>query len=255
MGYQSAVVMITGGASGIGLALARRLAKAGARLVLADIDEAGGTRAAQELGQEFIATDVSSASSVAAAVHRTVALHGRLDYLFNNAGIAVLGTVADTPLSDWYRVFDINVRGVVHGIDAAYPLMRDQGFGHIVNTASIAGLIPCPGLVAYSATKHAVVGLSTGLRAEASKHGVKVSVVCPGFVRTPIVDNAAVHGLQSEKIKDSIPWAEPDDVAKEILTGVSKNKAVIVATRHGKVLTQFHRLAPGALRWVSSLRR
>jgi len=252
MKFKSAVAIVTGGASGIGLALSRRLKDAGATVVIADINEEDGQRTAAELGAEFFLVDVQDADAVKAMVASAVASHGRLDYLFNNAGIAVLGSVKNTPLSDWYRVFDINLRGVVHGVDAAYPLFIKQGFGHIVNTGSIAGLIPCPGLVAYSASKHAVVGLSTGLRAEAAKYGVKVSVVCPGFVRTPIVDNASVNGLETAALEDKIPWAEPDDVARDILKGVAHNKAVIVVTRHGKVLTQLNRLAPETMRWVTS---
>ena len=169
MAYQGAIAVVTGGASGIGLAMCRRLAELGATVVVADINREAGEVAAASLGGEFLLVDVADAASVQAMVDEAVKRHGQIDYLFNNAGIAIVGSVRDTPVSDWYRVFDINVRGVVHGIDAVYPLFIKQGFGHIVNTASIAGLIPCPGLVAYSASKHAVVGMSTGLRAEAVK--------------------------------------------------------------------------------------
>jgi len=251
MAYQGAIAVVTGGASGIGLAMCRRLAELGATVVVADINREAGEVAAASLGGEFLLVDVADAASVQAMVDEAVKRHGQIDYLFNNAGIAIVGSVRDTPVNDWYRVFDINVRGVVHGIDSVYPLFIKQGFGHIVNTASIAGLIPCPGLVAYSASKHAVVGISTGLRAEAAKHGVNVSVVCPGFVRTPILDNASVHGRSLDAAKAKIPWAEPEEVAREILRGVSRNKPVIVVTRHGKVLTQLHRLAPSAMRWAS----
>lgn len=252
MGYQSAVAVVTGGASGIGLAMARRLSQLGAKVVVADINGDAGEYAAKEIGGDFVQVDVADLASVKELVATVVGLHGRVDYMFNNAGILVAGKVKDTPVESWDRVFDINVRGVVHGIDAVYPLFIEQGFGHIVNTASIAGLIPCPGLVAYSATKHAVVGLSTGLRHEAARHGVKVSVVCPGFVKTSIADHGTFHGLKADRFEDKIPWAKPEDCAREILDGVSKNRAVIVVTRHGKVLTELHRLAPRAMRWVSS---
>jgi NAD(P)-dependent dehydrogenase (short-subunit alcohol dehydrogenase family) len=255
MGFDGAIAIVTGGASGIGLAMSQRLTELGAKVVVADIDRELGERSAASIAGEFCHVDVADPDSVKELVNSTAKRHGRVDYLFNNAGIAVIGTVQDTPLEDWYRVFDINVRGVIHGIDAAYPLFIEQGFGHIVNTASIAGLIPCPGLVAYSASKHAVVGMSTGLRAEAAKHGVKVSVVCPGFVRTPILENAFVHGRARDEVAnkaDKTPWAEPADVAREILIGVKRNKAVIVVTRHGKVLNQLHRLSPGAFSWMSN---
>lgn len=255
MGFDGANAIVTGGASGIGLAMSQRLTELGAKVVVADIDRELGERSAASIGSEFCHVDVADPDSVKELVNSTAERHGCVDYLFNNAGIAVIGTVQDTPLEDWYRVLDINVRGVVHGIHAAYPLFIEQGFGHIVNTASIAGLIPCPGLVAYSASKHAVVGMSTGLRAEAAKHGVKVSVVCPGFVRTPILDNAFVHGQSRDEVANKAnktPWADPADVAREILIGVKRNKAIIVVTRHGKVLNQLHRLLPGAFNWASN---
>ena len=252
MAFHGKIAVVTGGASGIGLAMCRRLAELGATVVVADINSEAGEAAAASLGAEFVLVDVVDVDAVHALVDEVAKRHGRIDYFFNNAGISIVGSVRDTPVKDWYRVFDINVRGVVHGIDAVYPLFIKQGFGHIVNTASIAGLIPCPGLVAYSASKHAVVGMSTGLRAEAVKHGVNVSVVCPGFVRTPILDNASVHGRSLEAAKEKIPWADPDEVARDILSGVERNKAVIVVTRHGKMLTQLHRLAPGAMRWATN---
>ena len=111
-------------------------------------------------------------------------------------------------LDDWYQLFDVNVRGVVHGIHAAYPLMIAQGHGHIVNTASVSGLIPSPGMGAYSATKHAVVGLSRALRVEAAQHGVKVTAVCPGLVQTPIVEHMKISGsgaLEADEIQNLLP--------------------------------------------------
>ena len=124
--------------------------------------------------------DVTDAVAVQRLVDGTVAREGRLDLLFNNAGIAVFADARDTSLEDWNRLIDVNLRGVVHGVAAAYPLMVRQGSGHIVNTASAAGLLPSPANIAYAATKHAVVGLSLTLRAEAVHHGVGVSVICPG---------------------------------------------------------------------------
>ena len=104
---------------------------------------------------------------------------GRVDYLFNNAGVNLCAELRDTTLEDWDLLIDMNLRGVIHGVHAAYPIMREQGFGHIVNIASAAGLIPAAAEGAYAATKHAVVGLSSSLRIEAESFGVKVSVVCP----------------------------------------------------------------------------
>jgi NADP-dependent 3-hydroxy acid dehydrogenase YdfG len=106
--------------------------------------------------------------------------YGRIDYLFNNAGIGIGGEVDSFTLHDWSDIIDVNLRGVVHGIQAVYPIMIRQRCGHIVNTASMAALITTVGQAGYTATKHAVVGLSKALRVEAEHHGVQVSVLCPG---------------------------------------------------------------------------
>ena len=121
------------------------------------------------------------------AVAEAVQQSGRIDYLFNNAGIAVGGEVDSYTLDDWNDVFDLNLRGVVHGIQAVYPIMIQQHSGHIVNTASMAGLHATAGAASYTASKHAVVALSKALRVEAERHGVQVSVFCPGATRTPIL--------------------------------------------------------------------
>lgn len=248
------IAIVTGGASGIGEALCKELAAAGARVIVADIDGDGASRVAGALGATATAheLDVCDADAVQALVIETASQHGQLDYMFNNAGIAVIGEVLDTPLEDWYRVFDINVRGVVHGIAAAYPLMVEQGHGHIVNTASLAGLIPSPGLVAYAGTKHAVVGISRSLRIEAAQHGVRVSAVCPGFVKTGIVTNASLHGMDLDEAERLPPfWYGADDCARDALAGVARNQAVIVVTGHGKQLYRLSKYAPRLLEWVA----
>ena len=117
-----------------------------------------------------------------------VAEHGRLDLMFNNAGISLLGETQDLPLEQWNAIIDVNIRGVVHGVAAAYPVMIKQGSGHIVNTASMGGLMAAGLLTSYVMTKHAVVGLSLALRSEAAAYGVGVTAICPAAVNTPILD-------------------------------------------------------------------
>src|SRR5947207_13955564 len=107
--------------------------------------------------------------------------------MFYNARIGCLGEVLDHTIADWYRIIDVNIRGVVNGVEAAYRVMLAQGFGHIVNTASIQGLVPTPLMASYGATKHAVVALSNSLRIEAAPAGIRVSVICPGVIRTPLL--------------------------------------------------------------------
>jgi NAD(P)-dependent dehydrogenase (short-subunit alcohol dehydrogenase family) len=257
--FDGQVAVVTGAASGIGRALSAALARRGAVVVLADIDEAGVKAAADEIGAgargpvSGRALDVADADAFGELVGAVVTDHGRIDLLFNNAGVGIWGDVADLTLAHWNRVIDINLRGVVHGVAAAYPVMISQGRGHIVNTASLAGLIPGPMLTPYSMTKHAVVGLSTGLRAEAAAHGVRVSVVCPGLIDTPILDKGNPPDLPfvpnpidgrtmlSESMGRPYP---PASLAEDVLAGVARNRAFIVSPRHARVAWAVYRASP-----------
>jgi NADP-dependent 3-hydroxy acid dehydrogenase YdfG len=168
----TAVAFITGGASGIGAAIGKALARRGVDVVLADRQLELAQQVAEGIRQSdgrasAVELDVRDPARFASVVGETVARSGRIDYLFNNAGIGVAGDIAGYTLPDWYDVFDVNLRGVVHGIGAVYPVMRAQGSGHIINTASMAGLLPTSEAASYGATKHAVVGLSKTLRIEA----------------------------------------------------------------------------------------
>ena len=237
--FAGTVSIVTGGASGIGLALGKALVAQGGVVVLADIDGEGAAQQAAALGDKAqgVALDVTDAAAVAAVVAAAREQHGKLDLMFNNAGIGVLGELRDMTLGDWERVLKVNVMGVVHGVQAAYPLMIEQGHGHIVNTASLAGLCPAPGLGAYSASKHAVVGLSRTLRAEARDLGVKVSAACPGIVQTPILERSETRGVDGNELRKGLMFGAitPEACAKQILKGVRKNRELIVITRSAKV--------------------
>nr|BFE29216.1 hypothetical protein GCM10010200_014670 [Actinomadura rugatobispora] len=212
------IAIVTGGASGIGRAIATSLVARGDTVVVTDIDEAGARKVADRLNTlgrgkaSAAALDVTDPGAVTGVYQGVRAEHGRLDLVFNNAGIAIGGLAEELTLDHWDRAIDINLKGVVHGVHAAYPIMLEQGAGHIVNTASLAGLVPMPVGIPYTATKHAVVGLSLGLRAEAAGRGVKVSVVCPSFVDTPLLANVN-PGLpetpMSGDAKDDIAKASP----------------------------------------------
>ncbi|MCG8672480.1 MAG: SDR family NAD(P)-dependent oxidoreductase, partial [Pseudomonadales bacterium] len=171
------------------------------------------------------------------------------DYLFNNAGIAFVGEVAETTLDQWQALVNINQMGLVYGTLKAYEVMRKQGHGHIVNTASVAGLMPAPMLTAYAMTKHAVAGLTLSLREEAACYGVKVSMVCPGIIRTNIVDGTDMNSLGGNS-KDPYEHFEKntafkaisaDEAATYILKGVKKNLPEIIFPLHGKIMVNlFH---------------
>jgi NAD(P)-dependent dehydrogenase (short-subunit alcohol dehydrogenase family) len=190
------VAVITGGASGIGLAVAERLLDRGMKLVLADIDEAK-LRAVEsrltESGADVAAVtcDTASEASVTALAEAALERFGAAHLLFNNAGIAGIGDPWGGPIELWDRVIGINLYGVVHGIRSFLPIMTEQGVGHIVNTASMAGLLALPGAAPYNATKHGVVAISEGLFVELGSTGspVGVSVLCPGFVKTDLMHN------------------------------------------------------------------
>ena len=255
--FRGAVAIVTGGASGIGLALGRALAHRGAEVVLADLDEEPAARAAAEIrdgggSATAAALDVRDGEAFRRLAETTAEIHGRLDLLFNNAGIVIAGEVVDYRLEHWGRLFDVNIRGVSNGIQAAYPIMVRQGFGHLVNTASMAGLMASPGAVAYGAAKHAVVGLSRSLRIEALRHGVRVSALCPGVVRTEILDNAGRHGEMLRPIDRATQrrlWQrlrplDPDTFAKRALRLVARNRPIIVVPMTWRLIWWLNRLSP-----------
>lgn len=248
--------IVTGGGSGIGAALSRALVARGDTVIVADIDGAAAERVAGELGPLASAAkvDVRDAESVQAVVDDMVAAHGRLDLMFNNAGIAIGGDDLELGVAHWDRIIDINLRGVVNGVQAAYPVMAKQRSGSIVNTASLAGLTPVPYLAPYVAVKHAVVGMSLSLRGEAKAHNVNVTVVCPGFTDTPILDStgpddlpkpaAMREGAARESAQRLGKLYSPDALARDILRGVDRKKAYVVAPRQARVIWRLFRLVP-----------
>ena len=251
--FADKVALVTGGASGIGRALGEELARRGATVILADIhsdqleDVARSIREQHAGSAVGVHLDVSRFEDVHALIERTAAEYGALHYLFNNAGIGVGGEARDVTLDDWRAVLGVNLTGVVNGVVAAYPLMVEQGFGHIINTSSLAGLVPVPSLASYVTSKHAVVGLSTALRLEGADLGVKVSVVCPGLVRTPIMRTSKMVRMDREKALASIPLRlsiSPEECAKRILRGVERNKPLIVVTAWANVMWWLYRISP-----------
>jgi NAD(P)-dependent dehydrogenase (short-subunit alcohol dehydrogenase family) len=254
------IAIVTGGGSGIGEAVSRALAARGDTVVVADIDGAAAERVAGDITADTRGAasaaklDVCDAAAVQAVVDDTVAAHGRLDLMFNNAGIGVGGDATELTPAHWDRIINVNLRGVTNGVAAAYPLMARQRSGHIINTASIAGLITTPYLAPYVATKHAVVGLSLALRGEAKAYGVKVLAVCPGWTDTPILDStgpddlpkpaSAGEGGVREAAQRLGRLYRPELLAQDILTAIDRDKALLVTPRKFRVLWRLARLSP-----------
>lgn len=232
-------VLVTGAASGIGLECARAFAQRGANLVISDINAAALGKVQSDIaamGVECLAQtcDVSSEESVeqlAAAVHESAA---PLDVLVNNAGVAFLGGFQETPITEWRRIYDINVLGIVHCTRAFLPAMRKAGGERkIVNVASAAGFSPLPNMSAYAASKHAVVGLSEVLAQELHDTDVSVLVVCPGIINTAIVhvsptgsgmNEAQIARLQKYYADEG---CHPDVVAADIVRSVERDDAFL----------------------------
>ena len=188
------VCVVTGGAAGIGLAMANRFRQAGMKVALADIEAETLAAAVSALGGSDdgvlgVTCDITSPESVNALRDAVVDRFGAAHVVCLNAGVAASGMILDTTVESWRWMIDVNLMGVVHGINAFAPLLVEQGEGHIVCTASAAGLISAPALGAYAATKHAVVGTAAVLRDELASAGVGVSVVCPGVIRTRIFES------------------------------------------------------------------
>lgn len=246
------VAVVTGGASGIGLAMAERLAGAGMRLAIADIEKDALDAAAKQLadaGAEVLAvpTDVSKPHAVEAFADQVRERYGAFHVVCNNAGVSGHGyTTWDSPLSEWQWVLGVNLWGVINGLRAFVPALVEQDEGHVVNTASMAGLTTLPFMAPYSATKHAVLAISEALYHELAMLGsaVKVTVLCPGFIKTRIADanrNWLEH-LGPEPSRDS-PAAEmieplvrglveagkpPEELAEQVLDAIRTERFLVI---------------------------
>lgn len=253
--YAGATAIVTGAASGIGQALSRALVARGTRVWMADI-HAGRVRAAAEsLGAAAIPVelDVRDAAAFKGLVDDVARDHDGPGFLFNNAGIGMSGEAQELGAAHFDRIIDVNIRGVTNGVAAAYPLMVQKRRGHIVNTASLSGLVPLPLLTAYAMTKHAIVGLSLSLRLEARRYDVGVSVLCPTAVETPLLDAEGPADLPRTWQPDlrrylgrlGGPACSVDRLAAVALDGIARNRALIYAPASAHIAAALHRFAPG----------
>lgn len=245
--FTGRTALITGAGSGNGLALAAALRSCGATVITTDVE-----------GDVDRHLDVRDLDGFRTLVAET----GVPDLLFANAGVSMGGPTHEFSRAHWDRIIDVNLNGVVNGVLSVHPGMIERGTGHIVATASGAGLVAAPFVAAYSATKHAVVGLALGLRPEAALHGVRVSVLCPGAVETPILDRLPPEDLPATA---TMPWTarnylslfkqkpvDADRFARLALKGVDRNRAIIVVPASVRPLLYLHRLSPALTGRISN---
>lgn len=238
--FEDKVALVTGGGSGMGRATAIAFAEEGAKLAIADRDREGGELTARTIrnagGQAlFIETDVAVSRQVEAMVAKTVETYGRLDCAFNNAGITgKFGLkVADCAEEDWARVLAINLTGVFLCMKYEIPQMLKQGGGSIVNNASVGALVGSPGAAPYVVSKHGVAGLTKSAALEYAKRGIRINAVCPGFIRTPMMERALVAGAgMSEKQMTAMEpigrIGKPEEVAKVVVFLCSEDASYVI---------------------------
>lgn len=258
--FKNKLVLVTGASSGIGAALAVAFAGAGARLVLTarDAQRLERVRArCTALGAEVAVhpaeiTDAVQVQRLADVVH---ARDAALDVLVNNAGVVMGGLCWEVEPDDWRRLHEINVMGVVHAIRAFVPRMIERGRGgHVVNMASVSGLVGARGMATYSASKFAVVGLSESLRMELHRHGIGVSAICPGYVKTPIQEKVKLVGsLDTPEARARVDREfartrlRPEDVARRTLKAIRGNEALAAIGREALMVRTLKRWAPALL--------
>ncbi len=251
--YQNKICLVTGAASGIGKAVSELLLALGTKVICADMNE----EALQNIysshenayPHKLNVTDYLAFQTLIEAV---VTKHQKLDFLFNIAGITVAGEAIDLSIEHWRKVLSVDLDGVINGSTLAYKQMVKQSSGHIINLSSIQGLVPLPMEAPYVTAKYGVVGLSQALRVEGTDLGVRVSVVCPGYVKTSIFTESEMVSLDREKHLKSLEQYEKSGITSEgcaeaILKGAFKNKAIIPVTTPAKILWYLNRLAPNFL--------
>lgn len=232
--FSGAVAVVTGAGSGIGEACARSFAKRGARVVVTDIDAARAEKVAADLGDPAVArrVDVTSTEDLEAARDLALERFGRVDLVMNNVGLPVFGAVEDIPLEGWERLIDVNVLGMVRSNLVFLPLLIEQGSGHIVNTASIGGLLPYGhDRLPYTTTKHAVVGLTKGLAVHLRAKGIGVSCLCPAQVPTNIAEAVTVYGTPTGMpVSPQFLIVEADVVGEQVADAVEAGRFLILTT-------------------------
>lgn len=242
--------VLTGAASGLGRGLAEALAGQGARVVVSDRDGEGAERVAAELTRQgFTARalhcDVTSPAQVESLFDQAERFYGPVDYSFANAGFAMAGLAHELTTEHFQELLEVNLIGVIRCCQAIYPRMVARGAGHLVNTASLAGLVGFPGLLPYSTAKAAVVRYSLDLRVEASHYGVRVSALCPAFLQTRIFQACRSVNMDLGTVQGTVRVEPLEPAVRALLRGVARNRAVVTYPWYSDLAWWVHRLSQG----------
>ncbi|HEY4023801.1 MAG TPA: SDR family NAD(P)-dependent oxidoreductase [Pseudonocardiaceae bacterium] len=245
-------VIVTGAASGIGREIARQFAARGAIVLVTDLDATAVDAVVQDIrARGGIATgavvDVTSREQISAAVDGVIERHGALDYMVNNAGVAIFGDLDAVGLDDWDTIIDVNLRGVAYGTTIAYQRMVARGGGHIVNTASVAGLVPVALQTHYCTTKYAIVGLCRALALEAADHNVRVTAFCPAWVESGMFDNSVFRGTLANADARRIVPVPPMPTARAVarlMRGLDRGADLVITPAYGRLAWWLERLCP-----------
>jgi NAD(P)-dependent dehydrogenase (short-subunit alcohol dehydrogenase family) len=246
------VAVITGAGSGIGRAVAHSLVRRGCRVTVTDFDGVRASTVASELGDQAVAArcDVTQLSDLEAARDLALERFGRVDLVMNNVGVLAVGPVEEIPLEAWERIVDINLMGVVRSNLVFLPGLLEQGSGHVVNTASTAGLLPYGfDRLPYTATKHAVVGLSESLALYLRPRGIGVSCLCPAGVATNIVEQITFYGEPAPPRGPRFPVVDAPSVGELVAQGIADDRFLILTApeaaeelrRHGADVDEYLR--------------
>jgi NAD(P)-dependent dehydrogenase (short-subunit alcohol dehydrogenase family) len=245
-------IFITGGASGLGEALAERYARASCAVCICDINESRGQAVLTKLkalGAEahFLRADVTEIADLQRCADWMLANWGGVDTVVNNAGVAVGGSIDETPMDDWEWIININLLGVVRGFKVFTPLFKKQGHGQFISTASAAGLVHLPRMSAYNASKSAVVALSETMKLELASSNIRVSVVCPTFFKTNLVESLrcadpAARKAAGRLVTNSIRSA--DSIADVVYRQAERNRFLILPDREARAARYLKRFLP-----------
>ncbi len=252
MKVEDKVIVVTGGASGIGRAMCLRFHEEGARgIAVADIDERGARAVAEKIGGLSLRCDVSVEADVVALVEETERRFGPIDLFCSNAGISFAdgaeGLASSTPNPDWQKIWEVNVMAHVYAARAVLPGMIERGGGYMLNTSSAAGLLSQIGSASYSTTKHAAIGFAEALAITHGDQGIRVSVLCPQGVATPMTEGKEY----SPQAGDGM--LQPEDVAESVIEGLDEERFLILP--HPQVSTYMQRKTSDYDRWLKGMCR